>query len=343
MAKPLIVKLAERWSSDPDDELGHDKRKLLDYLLKVNATAEDPVPIKIVLEEAELSRKYRREAFQHQILGPLRRDRNVFVGTSSRGIFLVTRPEDADATLGFYTWRIRAELRHARNLRALARRARLMAGYTSKLSSSKDRATIYLDESGTPDIADLKPRVFVVAAVVIESRRELAGLEERFRIACQAVRRPVSHELRAGGLSVQKHAQVLRELSLLDFQWAAVAFDKSKLASGGFASPKRFYRFAFQFLIGDLLMTAWQANLVIDEYSTDEFQAQTERHLREQNSGLPVQRLGSVNFADSSKARLVQLADLVAGAVRRAAAGERSPLQEIEHKEISLQYWPPRP
>ena len=140
MPKPRIVLLAESWTPHPTDELGPDKRKLLDYLLKIGATAESPVPIKVVLKKAGLSKKFRREAFQHQILGPLRREREVFVGTSNAGIFLVTSPEDADTTLGFYTWRIRAELRHARNLRALARRTRLMAGYKSRVRGNKDRA-----------------------------------------------------------------------------------------------------------------------------------------------------------------------------------------------------------
>jgi hypothetical protein len=342
MTKPRIVKRAEAWSPDPEDELGQDKRRLLDYLLKLEASAENPVPIKAVLKNAKLSKKYRREAFQHQILGPLRWERDVFVGTSNGGIFLVTTPEDADATLGFYTWRIRAELRHARNLRSLARRTRLMAGYESKLAGNKDRAAIYIDESGTPDVENLKPRFFVVAAIVVESRRELAGFEDRFRSAAQAIKRPLDHELRSAGLSLKKRARVLRELSLLDFQWAAVAFDKARLTRTGFSSPKRFYRFALQFLIGDLLMTAWQADLVIDENSTKAFQAETERHIREQNSGLPVQRLGKIKFSDSSKARLVQLADLVAGAVRLGATGEGGQLEEIEHKEISLQFWPPR-
>jgi hypothetical protein len=110
----------------------------------------------------------------------------------------------------------------------------------------------------------------------------------------------------------------------------------------GFADPKTFYRYAFQFLIGDLLTVAWQADLVIDENSTPEFQAQLESYLRRQNSGLPVNRLGTIKFSDSSKQRLIQLADLVAGGVRRASDGEPVPLREIEHKMINLQFWPPR-
>ncbi|MPZ21337.1 MAG: DUF3800 domain-containing protein [Luteitalea sp.] len=46
--------------------------------------------------------------------------------------------------------------------------------------------------------------------------------------------------------------------------------------------------------------------------------------------GLPVSRLGSVRFSDSSKSRLVQLADLVAGAVRGSVEGQSLPLRELE-------------
>jgi hypothetical protein len=102
-----------------------------------------------------------------------------------------------------------------------------------------------------------------------------------------------------------------------------------------------FYRYAFQFLIGDLLTMAWQADLVLDQNSTDTVQAELELYLRRENSGLPVSRLGSIAFSDSSKNRLVQLADLVAGAIRRSVAGEPRPLREIEDKMINLQHWPP--
>jgi hypothetical protein len=72
-------------------------------------------------------------------------------------------------------------------------------------------------------------------------------------------------------VSVAKHGRVLRELSLLEYQWAAACFDKRQLTSSGFADPKTFYRYAFQFLIGDLLTIAWQADLVIDKNSTEHF------------------------------------------------------------------------
>ena len=120
------------------------------------------------------------------------------------------------------------------------------------------------------------------------------------------------------------------------------SFEKVKLTSAGFEDAKTFYRYAFQFLVGDLLTTAWRADLVLDQNSTESAQTELEAFLRREYSGLPVSRLGSVKFSDSSKDRLVQLADLVAGAVRRSTQGETVPLRAIEDKMISLEFWPPR-
>jgi len=342
MPKPRIIRFAESWTPDPNDPFGEDKRRLIRSLFDNLITVVNPRPIRSILDLGLFERSYTREAFQHQLLGPLRRDPRVFIGTSSAGLFLVTTAQDADATLGFYTWRVRAELRHARNLRRLAKRTKLMEGTRAAIPANKDRATIYLDESGSPNVNDHNPPVFVVAAVLIDSREDLAGLDQRFRNAFAAIRRPEEHELRTAGLSVHKHTRVLRELSLLDYQWAAACFDKPRLTSPGFADPLTFYRYAFQFLIGDLLTMAWQADLVLDQNSTDVVQAELEAYLRRENSGLPVTRLGSISFSDSSKTRLIQLADLVAGAVRRSVAGEAHPLREIEDKMIALQHWPPR-
>ena len=342
MAKLRIVRFAETWTPDPDDPLGEDKHRLVAYLLENQVTVENPRSIQSILDAGLFSKSYTRSAFQHQLLGPLREDPRVFIGTSNAGLFLVTTPEDADATLAFYTSRIRAELRHARNLRKLAKRTKLMDGYVSTIPQKKDRATIFLDESGSPNVRDNEPPVFVVAAVVIESRHDLADLEQRFKNAFAAIGRPEDHELKTVGLSVKKHTRVLRELSLLDYQWAAACFDKPRLTTAGFADPMTFYRYAFQFLVGDLLTVAWQADLVLDQHSTQAAEAEFEKHLRRQNSGLAVSRLGSVKFSDSSKTRLVQLADLVAGAVRRSVAGKALPLREIEDKMINLQFWPPR-
>ena len=98
-------------------------------MLEHNVTVTNPRSIESLLKSGLFTREYKRSQFQQQVVGPLRRDPRIFVGWSGGGLFLVTSPDAADAALAAYTGRIRAELRHARSLRKLARRTRLMDGH----------------------------------------------------------------------------------------------------------------------------------------------------------------------------------------------------------------------
>ncbi len=341
---PTLLRLAKRWKPKANDPYGVDKRTLIDFLLENQVTSQNPKQIDWLRHNLPFDRAYTRSEFQHRLLIPLRNEPTIFIGTSF-GVFLVTSAADADQALGFYSSRVRSEQRHSRNLRSLAKRTKLFDGYVSVPSRTRkgklrSRSIIFIDESGNPSIADMSPPVFVVGAVLVDSMLELSGLEQRFRNAAAIIGRAPEAELRTAGLSVAKHRLVLRELSLIDYQWGAACFAKPKLAGSAFTDPKTFYRYAFQFLVGDLLALGWESDLVIDEYSSEAFQAELESHLRRQNSGLPINRLDKINFHQSSKDRLIQLADLVAGAVRRSTEGDKGPLLQIDDKRINLQFFP---
>ena len=338
MARNRLIQLARRWRPNGEDPRGEDKRLLLDYLLNNGVTASNPKPIDELLV-VPFGSRYKRSAFQHQIVGPLRREPAVFIGVSNAGLFLVTNPTDAATTLDFYATRLRAEQRHVRSLRALAKRTRLFDHLDSDVGAGQS-AIVYMDESGSPGVGDEHDRHFVVAAVMLESHAELARLEQRFGNALAIVRRETLVEVKASNFSKRNLALVLRELSLSGYVWAAACFDKRKLESPGLLDPKTLYRYAFRFVIEDLLAVTWRPTVVIDEYSNVTFQEELAAYLKRQTAGTP-QTIQSVRFAQSSKDRLIQLADLVAGAVRASAMGNHVPLREIEHQSIGLSHWPP--
>jgi hypothetical protein len=58
----------------------------------------------------------------------------------------------------------------------------------------------------------------------------------------------------------------LRELGVVDFQWAAVCFVKERLTSPGFAKAKTLYKHASQFLARHLLTISSRSELFFDEY-----------------------------------------------------------------------------
>ncbi|WP_291988102.1 DUF3800 domain-containing protein [Luteitalea sp.] len=338
MARNRLIQLARRWRPSAEDPLGDDKKRLLDYLIDNEVTASNPKPIEDLLA-VPFGGRYKRSAFQHRIVGPLRREPAVFIGVSNAGLFLVTSAVDAATTLDFYATRLRAEQRHVRSLRALARRTKLFEAVDTE-SAPAGPAIVYMDESGSPGVGDEHDQHFVVAAVMLESHAELARLEQRFKNALAIVRRDPTGEAKASSFSKRNLRLVLRELSLAEYVWAAVCFDKARLESAGFRDPTTLYRYAFRFVIEDLLAVTWRPTVVLDEYSTPTFQQELAAYLLRHTTGSP-QTIQSIRFSQSSKDRLVQLADLVAGAVRAAAMGNDGPLREIEHLSLRVSYWPP--
>lgn len=185
---------------------------------------------------------------------------------------------------------------------------------------------------------------FIIAAVLIEERRVLKLLPKRLEFIADSIGKPKGYEFRFNKLDKRQRPRVLRELAVVDFQWAAVCFVKKRLTSPGFEKPKTFYRYACQFLVGDLLTIASQAGLYFDEYgaSQSQFDLELQAYLINRNAGLPPDHLKSISMLPSGREPLIQLADLIAGVVRRAAKGDLELLYLIEEKMIDVRFWPPK-
>jgi hypothetical protein len=344
MARRTILSDARDWEAAEEDPLGADKRALLDYLLEHGRGIDNAVSIARISDEADFSRHFSREAIQQQLIVPLRDEGRVFIGTSNRGIFLLEKAEDAEETINFYSTRIRSELRHVRNVKALARRYRLFSRYKSRKLPTGE-TLIYFDESGTPSMTDAKHEpFFIIGAVLIEDRRMLKHLPKRLEFIAESIGKPKTYEFSFNKLNKKQRAKVLNELRVVDFQWAAVCFVKERLTSRGFGEAKTFYKYASQFLAGDLLTISSRSELYFDEYgaSQSRFDRELQAYLLNRNAGLPPDHLKSIAMLSSGQQPLIQIADLIAGVVRRAARGDRDLLYAIEDKMIDVRIWPPR-
>jgi hypothetical protein len=231
-----------------------------------------------------------------------------------------------------------------RNVKALARRYRLFNKYKSSKPPTGE-TLIYFDESGTPSMNDVaRQPLFIIGAVLIEDRRILKALPRRFEFIAESIGKPTNYEFSFNKLNKKQRATVLRELGVVDYQWAAVCFVKERLTSPGFAKAKTFYRYASQFLAGDLLTISSRSELFFDEYgaSRSQFDRELQAYLIDRNAGLPPEHLQSISMLSSGREPLIQLADLIAGVVRKAARGDNELLYSVEDKMIDVRIWPPR-
>lgn len=336
-----LLSSASEWTPDPKDPDGGAKRALISYLIETDANFVKPITIATLQRRVRALRKYSRGQFQQLVVGPLRRERHVFIGTSSRGLFLVQSPQDAFETMAFYTDRIRAERWHLRNLKILAKRYRLFQSFVPEKSRLETAAFIFFDESGVPSLND--PNPFIVTAVSVDAA-ELKVVRQRMDTIRQVMKLG-AEEFKSTGLSKKAYTRVLQELSLVEYEWAAVVFHKSGLKGPGFRHSTSFYKYAYQSLAGILLDHVSHADLVFDQYSSSNQSAFAKSffgYLREQNAGYPAERIKSIDMLDSKGELLLQLADLIAGVVKNREKGKFDLTPMIEEKCLALEQFPPQ-
>jgi len=327
------------WVPYEDDKYGDDKKHFLEFLHNNCIGVDNALAIKKIIGQLSslFTNKYTKESFQMHIVASLRKERQFFIGTCSKGIFLVDKPEDAEATYDFYSTRIRSELFHLRNLKHQAKKYSLFADYKGKQKKNKKICDIYFDESGTPDLnhEDEFPYFIVTGVVFDGKRRETAFLDKKFDHLRNILGKPKEYEFKSNGINSKDYEVVMRELGTVDFEIGSLIFDKSKFCSSG-KTPKGFYQFAFQVLIEKLLEFSGQVNLFFDEYSGAEslFQKELEKYIREENSCYPANKIDNLVAVKSEKSSFIQLADLVCGVIKNKLKGRSDLLHLIEDRFI---------
>ena len=339
MPRPL-AEVAETWRSEEDTETSADQELLVRYLLDNAYSPATAITLPNLCQRVAFSREYSEKQLQQLVIGPLRRSGVVFVGMCNKGMYLVTDAEGAEKSIGFYTGRIHSEQYHLRHLKAISRRHRLFASRQTSVPNDS-LSLVYFDESGTPTLEDKATTpYFVITAVVFSRKRDARHVQGRFKFVAEQMGHRWPFEFKANDLSRQEHERVLRELGPIDFTWAAVCLVKDRLCGPGFTYPKTFYKYAAQLLVHSVLDYTCRAELYFDDYGGELFHSELATYLAGMATGLPEGRLGSIDQL-SSRDSLIQMSDLLAGAVTRAQTGTYDILHLVEEKLIQLRAWPP--
>jgi hypothetical protein len=337
--KKTLLEEARDWKPDPVDIYGKDKKKFLTHMVTHCNGKENPCSIDIILKTLHFEKSYSRQSFQHQILGPLRKEESVFIGTGHEGLYLITDKNAALETIQFYSHRIHSERYHLRNLFRLANKKGLFQDDEVKSPTAK-ATSIYFDESGTPSYNNLEnDPYFIVTGVLIEDRKSRMLLERKFELIRKTYGKSDNFEMKATAFKPRDYKFILSELSTLDYEFASVCFHKKMLSSEGFNYPKSFYKYAYRFLLENLVESVLTADLYFDQYSntnstfSDEFIAYIKKNQ-------PIIKSDQIQIVDSRQYPGIQLSDLISGVIRVQLEGSEDLLHLIDEKKIEIIHYP---
>ncbi|MBS0181402.1 MAG: DUF3800 domain-containing protein [Nitrospira sp.] len=187
---------------------------------------------------------------------------------------------------------------------------------------------VFLDDSGDPGfkIGKGSTRCFCIALVIFDDPLEA----ERCAVAIKEVRRALGYsdaaEFRFNKTSRDARLAFLARVAKYKFRIRAIIMDKTRIYSDELRHSKEsFYRYAIKMVLQYSFGKIQNARLKIDGHGDREFRRELQTYLRRELYPRPGQPkiLDHLRIVDSSNNVLIQLADMVAGALRRRAEGEK--------------------
>ena len=205
----------------------------------------------------------------------------------------------------------------------------------------------FVDESGNHDLEVSKAgatRLYVLVAIVTKTEAVPA-----LQSAVEALRATHygSGEIKSSKTNEQRRLRVLSDLLKIDFKFVAAVIDKSEIRKDcGLKHKRSFIKFLHAFLYRTLVRTYQDIQIISDEHGPEEFMSSFRDYIH-RNHIPDLFKSSTVEHRPSSESALIQLADFLAGTIRKIyESGSSNPLRPafvdlFRHGMLTIDEWPP--
>lgn len=187
---------------------------------------------------------------------------------------------------------------------------------------------------------------FVITGVFFPDREEAKKCDETIsRLRSEMDLRRDRGEFHFSKLNDRAREQFLRGVSHHKFSYSSFILDKRSVSRNGFKGTHSCYQYSVRLLLENLAPHPNQTTVVLDRCGNRHFGGQLKRYLRQHgaNAGNP-KTIKKVKTEDSHSNNLIQLADMICGAVYKSHASERPDSGRfkrlVEHNELQICVWP---
>lgn len=208
---------------------------------------------------------------------------------------------------------------------------------------------VFVDEAGDTGLKLDKgsSRYFIVTLVLFEENEEAEAADTRIALLRRELGLAADFEFHFNETPERIKEAFFDATVRYSFFYFAIVINKAKLYGPGFKVKESFYKYAASLVFQNAQQYLTDATVVLDGSGSREFKRQLTSYLNRKvnEPGSGRRRIRRVKLQDSSKNNLIQLADMVCGAMARSFKGRRRKGQRdfrrrIAHREIYVQFWP---
>ena len=199
---------------------------------------------------------------------------------------------------------------------------------------------VFVDEAGGTELSESLQRqdFYVICGVLVPTRR----LEELQQVAGGIVRTHCGlGELKSSqvGSNTQRRQRLIENIAEAQIPFYCLVVDKTRIyRDSGLHWRGSFYKFLHRMFYARIKGVFTGINVIVDRYGSSKFMNSFEQYFSEQ--GL---LFNSFRFQASAEAPLLQIADFIAGTVRRIFLGKdkRDLIEKLVYSTVPMEVWPP--
>jgi len=204
---------------------------------------------------------------------------------------------------------------------------------------------VFIDESGDTGLKIEKgaTRYFVIVMIVFEDNEEALACDRRIDLLRRELSVPPDFEFHFHKNSNRIREEFFRAVFPYQFFYYGIVINKQKLFGEGFRVKESFYKYAAGLLFQNAKEKLERATVIIDESGQQLFKYQLASYLRKRINTTDRRHIHKVKMQDSKRNNLLQLADMIAGAINRSLVdgkNEKKFRDIIAPREIYVQIWP---
>ena len=206
---------------------------------------------------------------------------------------------------------------------------------------------VFVDESGDAGFkfAEGSSAYFVITLVIFGDDEEAERLRLRIDVLRNELRLPGDYEFHFFRNNVHIRRAFLSTIKGYDFQFFSLVVDKRKLSGMAYQSGSAFYKAICGVAFEAAKPLLSEANVKFDDSGGKALKKELASYIKRRvnEEGEEAERIKKIGTQDSKFSNLIQVADMVSGAVYRSFGSEGDAgyyRNIIKHREYSVLHWP---
>lgn len=185
---------------------------------------------------------------------------------------------------------------------------------------------------------------FTVALIVFQDKDEANLCDARISKLRKDLSLKSDFEFHFADTSDKKKVEFFNAVSEFNFFYLTITINKSALYGDGFKYKNSFYKYACSLVFENAKAHLENATVIFDGTGSRKFKEQLKAYLKKRINEKDSIKIKHVKVQDSKKNNLIQLADMVCGAVsysiKKPHKIKINYRGMISHREIFCQVWP---